>query len=141
MMLCVTNCVVMMYRTPLVLKEGMVNSTTRVALEHSIALELEELPMNVPVMMEVSAHVGAVQTAGRMLQSMVSENESMGWRRALGDPAHNAAFVIAIGDDDVGKAVAAHRDGLLEIEVICTTGQPCAKVYQSLVWKPDAAAK
>ena len=141
MLLCVANCVVMMYRTPLVLKEGMVNATTRVSLEHSIALELEELPMNVPVMMEVSAHVGAVQTAGRTLQSMISENEGISWRRALNDPARNAAFVIAIGDDDVGKAVAAHRDGLLEIEVICTTGQPCARVYQSLVWKPDAAAK
>jgi hypothetical protein len=72
---------------------------------------------------------------------MISENEGISWRRALNDPAHNAAFVIAIGDDDVGKAVAAHRDGLLEIEVICTTGQPCAKVYQSLAWKPDAASK
>jgi hypothetical protein len=141
MVLCVANCVAMMYRTPLVLKEGMVNATTRVSLEHSIAMELEEIPMNVPVMMEVSAHVGAVQTAGRSLQSMISENEGIGWRRALNDPAGNAAFVIAIGDDDVGKAVAAHRSGLLEIEVICTTGQPCAKVYQSQVWKPDAVAR
>jgi hypothetical protein len=141
MVLCVLNCIAMMYRTPPVLKEGMVNATTRVSLEHSIALELEELPTNVPVMMEVSAHVGALQTAGRSLQSIVSENEGISWRRALNDPAHNAAFVIAIGDDDVGKAVAAHRNGLLEIEVICTTGQPCAKVYQSLVWKPNAAVQ
>ena len=136
MVLCVANCIAMMYRTPLVLKEGMVNSTTRVALEHSIALELEEIPMNVPVMMAVGAHVGAVQTAGRSLQSMVSENEGQGWQRALKDPAHNAAFVIAIAGDDTAKAVAAHPEGLREIEVICTTGQPCARVYQSQVWAP-----
>ena len=117
------------------------NATTRMSLEHSIALELEEMPMNVPIMMEVSAHVGAVQTAGRSLQSMVTENEGQGWQRALRDPAHNAAFVIAVAGDDAAKAVDAHREGLLEIEVICTTGQPCAKVYQSLVWKPDAATK
>jgi hypothetical protein len=136
MVLCVANCIAMMYRTPLVLKEGMVNSTTRVALEHSIALELEEIPMNVPVMMAVGAHVGAVQTAGRSLQSMVSENEGQGWQRALKDPAHNAAFVIAIAGDDTAKAVAAHPEGLREVEVICTTGQPCARVYQSQVWAP-----
>ena len=141
MVICVANCIGMMYRTPPVLKEGMVNATTRVALEHSIALELEEMPVNVPVMMEVSAHVGAVQTAGRSLRSMVTENEGQGWRRALKDPAHNAAFVIAIGGDDVSKAVEAHREGLNEVEVICTTGQPCAKVYQSLVWRPAAAAE
>jgi len=141
MVLCVANCIAMMYRTPPVLKEGIVNATTRMSLEHSIALELEEMPMNVPIMMEVSAHVGAVQTAGRSLQSMVTENEGQGWQRALRDPAHNAAFVIAVAGDDAAKAVDAHREGLLEIEVICTTGQPCAKVYQSLVWKPDAATK
>lgn len=137
MVLCVANCIAMMYQTPPVLKEGMVNAKTRVSLEHSIALELEEIPVNVPVMMEVSAHVGAVQTAGRSLQSMVSENEGQGWQRALKDPAHNAAFVIAIEGDDTAKAVSAHRAGLREIIVICTTGQPCAKVYQSQVWKPS----
>jgi hypothetical protein len=136
MVLCVANCVAMMYLTPPVLKEGMVNATTRVSLEHSIALQLEEIPVNVPVMMEVSAHVGAVQTAGRSLQSLVSENEGQGWQRALKDPAHNAAFVIAIAGDDTANAVAAHPEGLREIVVICTTGQPCARVYESQVWKP-----
>jgi hypothetical protein len=141
MVLCIANCIAMMYRTPPVLKEGMVNATTRVSLEHSIALKLEEMPMNVPVMMEVSAHVGAVQTAGRSLQSMVTENEGQSWQRALKDPAHNAAFVIAIAGDDVAKAVEAHPEGLHEIVVICTTGQPCARVYESQVWSPGTASK
>jgi hypothetical protein len=141
MVLCVANCVAMMYRTPLVLKEAMVNSTTRMALERAIAIELEEIPVNVPVMMSVSAHVGAVQTAGRTLQSMVSENEGQTWQLALKDPAHHAAFVVAIAGDDVDKAVAAHRKGLNEIEVVCTTGQPCARVYRSLLWKSGAVAK
>jgi hypothetical protein len=141
MMLCVANCIAMMYRTPLVLKEGMVNATTRQALEHSIATELEEMPMNVPVMMSVSAHVGAVQQSGRSLQSMVSENEGQTWQRALINPAENAGYVIAIAGDDVDKAVRRNSKGLLEIEVICTSGQPCARVYQSILWKPDNGAK
>jgi hypothetical protein len=141
MVLCVANCIAMMYRVPLVLKEGMVNATTRVSLEKSIAFALEQMPMNEPVMMAVSAHVGAVQVAGRTLQSMVSENDAQSFDAALKDPAHSAAFVIAIGDDPVGKAVEEHPEGLSEMEVICTTGQPCAKVYQSMVWAGSAVGK
>jgi len=134
MMLCVANCITMMYRTPLVLKEAIVNATTRMSLEHSLAIAMEMMPVNVPVMMSVNAHVGAVQSAGRTLQSMVCESDGQTWQRALKDPAHYAAYVIAIKGDDVSKAVEQHPNGLAEIEVVCTTGQPCAKVYQSLLW-------
>jgi hypothetical protein len=139
MMLCVANCIVMMYRIPPVLKEGIVNAQTRVSLERSIATVLEEFPPKEPVLMALSAHVGAVQVAGRTLVSMVSENDSQSFDAALKDPAHHAAFVIAITGDPVAKAVQQHPQGLVELEVICTTGQPCAQVYQSQVWgEPNA---
>jgi hypothetical protein len=134
MLLCVANSIAMMYWIPLVLKEGMVNAVTRQAFEKSIAFELEQMPENVPVMMALSAHVGAVQTAGRTLLSMVSENDSQSFDAALKDPAHSAAYVIAIAGDPVAKAVQAHPAGLKELSVICTTGQPCARVYESEVW-------
>jgi hypothetical protein len=134
MVLCVANCIAMMYWTPLVLKEGMVNARTRVSLEESLALELEQMPADAPVMMALSAHVGAVQTAGRTLRSMVSENDSQSFDAALQAPAHHAAYVIAIAGDPVAKAVAEHPQGLKELAVVCTTGQPCARVYQSQVW-------
>jgi hypothetical protein len=136
MMLCVLNAVAMMYMIPLVLKEGMVNARTRVNLENALANSLEEMPMNVPVMMALSAHVGAVQTAGRPLVSVVSENDSQTFDRALKDPAANAAYVIAIAGDPVARAVAQHPEGLKELEIVCVTGQPCARVYQSEVWTP-----
>jgi hypothetical protein len=139
MLLCVANCIAMMYTIPLVLKEGMVNSTTRVALERSIATQLESMPQNVPVMMSVTNHIGAVQTAGRTLVSMISENDDQTWQAALKDPGHYAAYIIAIGDDAVAKSVAAHPADLAETEVICTTGQPCAKIYQSKVWTPSTS--
>jgi hypothetical protein len=139
MVLCVANCMAMMYWTPLVLKEGMVNARTRVSLEESIALELEQMPYDEPVMMALSAHVGAVQTAGRTLRSMVSENDYQSFDAALKDPAHNAAFVIAIAGDPVAKAVSEHPEGLSEIAVVCTSGQPCARVYQSQVWSLSPA--
>jgi hypothetical protein len=134
MMLCVANSIAMMYMIPLVLKEGMVNARTRVALERQIATVLEELPPDAPVMMSLSAHVGAVQTAGRTLKSMVSENDNDSWKLALADPARHAAYVIAIVGDPVAKAVTEHPQGLVELEVVCTTGQPCAKIYQSQEW-------
>jgi hypothetical protein len=131
MLLCVANCLGMMYRVPLVLKEGIVNATTRVPYEHAIAMTMEQMPLNVPVMMYTSAHVGAVQVAGRTLKSMVSEQDFDSWQKALKAPAANAAYVIAIAGDPVDEAVKAHPEGLTELEVICTTGQPCARVYQS----------
>jgi hypothetical protein len=106
------------------------------ALERQIAAALETMPENVPVMMALSAHVGAVQTAGRPLRSMVSENDSQAFAAALADPAHHAAYVIAIAGDPVAMAVTEHPQGLTELEVLCTYGQPCAKVYQSDVWRP-----
>ena len=138
MFLCVANCIAMMYFVPLVLKEGIVNARTRISFESDLAIALEEMPMNVPVMMSLTNHVGAVQTAGRTLRSMVSENDDQSWQIALKDPAHHAAYVIAIVGDPVDKAVTAHPNGLTENEVICTTGQPCAHIFQSQLWTPSA---
>ena len=44
-------------------------------------------------------------------------------------------FVVAMEGDPVAQAVAKHPQGLTELEVVCTTGQPCARIYQSTVWK------
>ena len=42
--------------------------------------------------------------------------------------------MIAIVGDPVDKAVTEHPQGLKELEVLCSTGQPCAKVYESQVY-------
>ena len=134
MMLCVVNCIVMMYRIPAVLKEGIVNATTRVPFEHALAVTLEQFPPDQPVMMSTTNHVGAVQVAGRTLRSMISEGDEQRWDQGLADPAGQAAYVIAMQGDPVAAAVKTHPQNLTELEVICTTGQPCAKVYQSNAW-------
>jgi hypothetical protein len=134
MMLCVANCIAMMYKVPTVLKEGIVNATTRVPFEHSLAMTLEQLPPDEPTMMATSAHIGAVQVAGRSLRSMVTENDNDSWVAALADPAGKAAYVIAMEGDPVASAVREHPEGLTEMEVICTTGQPCARLYKSSRW-------
>ena len=126
------------YALPLVLAEGFVNAQTRVPFEHSLANVLETMPVDQPVLMSVAAHVGAVQDAGRNLRSIVSENDEQAWEAALADPAHRASYVIALDGDLVAEAVKAHPQGLGEIEVVRTVGQPTARIYRSLLYKPPA---
>jgi len=128
------NSLAMMYFVPLVLKEGMVNAVTRQALETSIARQLESFPAGVPILMAHSDHVGALQQAGIPLKQTLSEDDYDSWQAALADPAKQADYVVAIAGDPVDKAVKAHPENLTELTVLCTTGQPCARIYKSDVW-------
>jgi energy-coupling factor transporter transmembrane protein EcfT len=119
------------YSPPLVLKEAIVNSTTRVPFERNIALFLEELPPGSTVLMQESDHIGALQDAGIPLRQTINETDWDSWHAALEDPAGHAAFIVAFEGDAVAKAVAAHPDGLLEVTIIGGTGQRAAHIYQS----------
>jgi hypothetical protein len=125
------------YSPPLVLKEALVNATTRVPFERNLALVLEDLPPGVPILMQQSDHVGALQDAGIPLKQTINETDYDSWHAALQDPADQAAYVIALEGDAVSKAVAEHPDGLQEMSITCTTGQPCARVYQSERYRPE----
>ena len=129
--LIVLNTIGMMYFVPLVLKEGIVNSTTRIALETAIARELQSFPPGVPILMYNSDHVGALQDAEIPLKQTLNEDDYDSWKAALASPADHAAYVIAIKGDPVSKAVDANSQGLTEMTVLCTTGQPCARIYRS----------
>lgn len=131
LLLIAINTIFMMYRVPLVLKEAMVNSTTRIAFEQAIANELKTFPAGVPILMYNSDHVGALERAGIPLKQTISETDYDSWKAALAAPARHAAYVVAIAGDPVSAAVAAHPEGLTELVVLCTTGQSCARVYRS----------
>lgn len=131
LLLIAINSVAMMYRVPLVLKEAMVNSTTRIAFEQAIANEIKTFPAGAPILMYNSDHVGALQRAGIPLKQTLSETDYDTWKAALADPAKHAAYVIAIEGDPVAAAVTAHPKDLNELEVLCTTGQSCARTYRS----------
>lgn len=125
------NSVAMMYKVPLVLKEAMANSTTRIAFESALARDLQVFPPGVPILMYSSDHIGAIQQAGLPLRQFLNEYDYDSWKAALADPADKAAYVVAIAGDPVSKAVEEHPEGLTELTVLCTTGQPCARIYQS----------
>ena len=42
--------------------------------------------------------------------------------------------MIALDKDPVAAAVKANSEGLTEIEIVCHTGQPCARIYRSDVF-------
>ena len=130
-MLMVMNTIWMVHETPLVLKEAQVNSRPRLALEDPLAQQLMAFTPGLPIMIETSDHVGAVQHAGIPLRQTISPNDYYLWKNAVASPADAAAYVVAIGDDSVSQAVKAHPDGLTEVSILCTTNQPCVRVYHS----------
>jgi hypothetical protein len=119
------------YSPPLVLKEAIVNATTRVPFERNLALFLNELPPGSTILMQESDHIGALQDAGIPLRQTINETDYDSWHAALEDPAGHAPYVVAFEGDAVARAVAEHPEGLLEVSIIGGTGQGSAHIYQS----------
>jgi Dolichyl-phosphate-mannose-protein mannosyltransferase len=131
LLLVALNAVGMIYRTPLVLKEALTNSTTRIAFESALARQLMMLPAGSKILMYNSDHVGALQAAAIPLKQTINEGDRDSFQAALAAPAEHAAYVVGIAGDPVAAAVAAHPEGLTELTILCTSGQPCARIYQS----------
>ena len=119
------------YSSPLVIKEALVNAMTRVPFEESLARQIKLFPDGATILMYNSEHVGALEDAGIPLRQTINEGDYDSFHAALADPAKSAADVVAIAGDPVSAAVAAHPQGLTELSILCTTGQPCARIYQS----------
>ena len=131
LLLIALNTIGMLHSTPLVLKEALVNATTRVPFEEALARAIKLFPSGSTILMYNSEHVGALQDAGIPLRQTINEGDYDSFRAALADPAGQAAYVVAIAGDPVSGAVSAHPQGLIELSILCTTGQPCARIYQS----------
>ncbi len=129
----VANDAALAHQGPLVLGEARVNSRTRIPFEAGLARALDQLPPSGLILMYTSDHIGAVQQAGIPLVRTVNDSDWTLWQHALADPARSARFVVALDGDPVAAAVKAHPDGLELLDVICSTGQPCARIYQSTV--------
>ena len=116
---------------PLVYDEAVVNSRTRIPFEMALSKEIVRLYGGGTIMFDTTDHIGAIQDAGLPLKTLISPLDSQSFDRASLQPARYASLVVALDGDPVAKAVAAHPEGLKEIEVLCHTDQPCAKIYSS----------
>ena len=135
-MLIVVNLIVMIVPdVPLVLKEAIVNSRGRLALEQPLARELALFGPGATILMDNSNHVGALQAAGIPLKQTIGPSDYYKWRDAVNDPAASAGFVIAVAGDPIADAVERHPLGLNELAILCTSQQPCVKIYESTTYK------
>ena len=125
----VANSVVLMRERPFVMQEAVANSRTRIPFEQSLAEALEMMPQQGMILMYTSEHPGALQRAGIPLKRTINEGDYYQWPGALEHPAQSAAVVVTTEGDAVARAVAAHPEGLTLVDVVCSTGQPCARIY------------
>jgi hypothetical protein len=130
--LIIGNTALLLHNGPLVYAEAVANARTRIHFERALAIALEtNIPAGATLLMYTSEHIGAVQQAGKPLREIINEGDYYEWNAALADPAAKAQYVVALAGDPVATAVAAHPAGLTLLQIICSTGQPCARVYQS----------
>jgi hypothetical protein len=131
MMLIVVNTLAMVHAVPLVLKEAMVNSRGRLALEEPLSRQLALFGRDATILMENSNHIGALQTAGIPLKQTIGPGDYYLWRDALKAPAEKADYVVTIAGDELDAAVKKHPQGLTELAIICSSKQPCVRIYAS----------
>ena len=129
--LLIANNAVLLRAKPLVLDEAIANSRTRIPFEVAYAQGLQQLPSHSTILAYTSDHIGAFQRAGIALKRTINETDYYQWGPALQDPAKAADYVIATDHDPVARAVAEHSEGLAEINIVCSTGQPCVHFYRS----------
>ncbi len=129
--LVIASSAMLMRGTPLVLREAKANSMTRLPFEQALASRLMLLPPHSTLMMYTSAHIGALQQIAFPLRQTINEGDYKLWSGALANPAASANFIVALDGDPVSEAVRKHPENLQLLFLICSTGQPCARIYRS----------
>ena len=127
--LLMANVLALLATRALVFQEAVENSRSRIAFEQALAQGLTTLPRGATLLMVAADHIGAVQQAGVPLRHTINEGDYYDWQPALHAPARSADYVVALDGDAVARAVARRPEGLELKQVICSTGQPCARIY------------
>jgi hypothetical protein len=116
--------------TPITLREALVNSRGRLAIERALANYLGEIPHSGTLLMYGAEHAGALQLAGIPRRHVISESEHPDWEWALLDPARSADYVVACQGDPVWFATRPHRAELTELISVSAPGQPRCTIYK-----------
>ena len=130
-LLIVANNAVLLRAKPLVLDEAIANSRTRIPFEVAYAHALQSLPRTARFSLIPPNMSGRFSGPGSRSREPSTRSDYYEWAPALEDPAKAADYVIATDGDRVAQAVAAKPDGLTLINIVCSTGQPCARFYRS----------
>jgi hypothetical protein len=117
--------------SPICLREAEVNGRVRLEFDQHLAAVLARLPASATLMMDSSAHPGALEEAGIHLRRVLRETNPPFWEEALTQPARSADYVIAIRGDDVGRAVRLFPQDLERVDRVDTPHGPSAVIYRS----------
>jgi hypothetical protein len=98
--------------TPICLREARVNSTTRIAVERTIASILDRTPPNTVILMQTGEFVGALQRAGIPIRRVIWEGAHTEWDKAMADPAGYADYIVAVQGDQVWYATELFPEDL-----------------------------
>lgn len=118
--------------TPICLREAEVNGRARMEFDRQLASELGKLPPSATILMDCSAHPGAVQDAGIHFRRVLRESNPPYWELALAEPARAADYVIAMPGDDLSFAVRRTPRQLKLIATVGTPPGPLAAIYRSV---------
>jgi hypothetical protein len=131
------------WSAPVSFSEAVINSRSRISLEHELADFVRVLPPESTLLMYVGSHVGALQQAGIPLRRVINEGNHRTWKqpvdldglweRALANPAKYADFVIAFEGDAVSAAAvkAVQQQDLVPLAVVRASGEPKATIYRA----------
>jgi hypothetical protein len=117
--------------TPVSIQEAVTNSRTRIPYERALAKELRRLPRSARLLMYTGAHPGALQLADIPLRHVVNESNHPQWEQALHDPAAQADYVVAADGDPVAESARRHRDTLVSLAIVESSGQPRTTIYKT----------
>jgi hypothetical protein len=117
---------------PICLQEAEANGSGRFKFDQRLAAELEKLPSSAILMMDASAHPGAVQSAGIPFRRVLRESNPPYWETALTGPAGSADYIVAIQGDDISRAVRLFPRDLEPVVRVGTPPGPQACIYRSL---------
>jgi hypothetical protein len=115
------------------------NWDMRRGLDTAVELAIKELPPNSTFLMDLGEHVGIMERLGIPLRRVVNNEDHRPWARpadpeglwelARANPGQYVNYVIAFEGDAVDKNV--NRADLTLLEVIHSSGQPPARIYQT----------
>jgi Dolichyl-phosphate-mannose-protein mannosyltransferase len=117
--------------SPICLREAEANGRTRMTFDRQLAAELRKIPSSATLMMDCSAHPGAIQEAGIDFRRVLRESNPPYWEKALTRPAQSADYVIAIQGDDVSRAVRLFPQDLHAVATVGAAGHTRAVIYRS----------
>jgi hypothetical protein len=117
---------------PVCLREAQANGRERMALEQALAEELKQLPPSATLMMDCSAHSGAIQLAGIHFSRVLRESNPPYWEAALVHPAQAADYIIVFPGDVLDRAVQRSPEGLRQVATVGTPRGPGAVIYRAM---------